>query len=84
MSVSTHSQPSQSHTQQDMLSQSQPFMQSQSPRTEYSLAPAEKKRKRGDFELNVERSVDVVGKGLISLSDAEVYFRTFFRGCVSS
>lgn len=41
------------------------------------------KRKRGDFELNIERSVDVVAKGLISLADAELYFRTFFKGCVS-
>jgi hypothetical protein len=41
------------------------------------------KRKRGDFELNLERTVDVVAKGLISLADAEVYFRTFFQGCVS-
>lgn len=41
------------------------------------------KRKRGDFELNIERSVDVVAKGLISLADAELYFRTFFQGCVS-
>ncbi|PMD17786.1 hypothetical protein NA56DRAFT_578416, partial [Hyaloscypha hepaticicola] len=39
------------------------------------------KRKRGDFELNIERSVDVVAKGLISLADAELYFRTFFKGC---
>lgn len=40
------------------------------------------KGKRGDFELNIERSVDVVAKGLISLADAELYFRTFFQGCV--
>jgi hypothetical protein len=41
------------------------------------------KRKRGDFELNVEGSVDVVAKGLVSLADAEVYFGAFFQGCVS-
>lgn len=40
-------------------------------------------RKRGDFELNIERNVDFVAKGLISLADEELYFRTFFQGCAS-
>jgi len=79
MSVSTHSQPSQPQLE-NAFSQVQTF--DDSPRTEYGLASS--KRKRGDFELNAERSVDVVAKGLISLSDAEIYFGTFFQGCVSS
>ena len=76
--VSTHSNPSQSQPE-NAFSQAQTF--NQSPRTEYGLNPL--KRKRGDFELNVERSVDVVAKGLISLPDAKVYFGAFFQGCVS-
>jgi hypothetical protein len=48
-----------------------------------SYGGSDLKRKRGHFELNIERSVDVVAKGLISLADAELYFRTFFQGCVS-
>jgi hypothetical protein len=47
------------------------------------MAMAGLKRKRGDFEVNVERGIDVVGKGLISHEDAGVYFRAFFQGCVS-
>jgi len=39
--------------------------------------------KRGDFELRIEENLDVVAKGLISLEDAELYFETFFQGCVS-
>ncbi|KAE9362899.1 hypothetical protein N431DRAFT_424290 [Stipitochalara longipes BDJ] len=76
MSVSTHSHPSQPQPE-NAFSQAQTFQQS--PRTEYGLNSL--KRKRGDFELNAERSVDVVAKGLISLSDAEVYFGAFFHGC---
>jgi len=78
MSVSTHSHPSQ---RQPETAFSQPQIFSQSPRTEYGISSL--KRKRGDFELNVERSMDVVAKGLISLADAEVYFGAFFQGCVS-
>jgi len=79
MSVSTHSHRSQRQPR-NAFSQVQTF--DQSPRTEYGLATL--KRKRGDFELNTERSIDVVAKGLISLSDAQVYFAAFFQGCVSS
>ena len=42
------------------------------------------KRKRGDFELRTEDSLDVVSKELISYDDAVLYFRAFFQGCVSS
>ena len=45
---------------------------------------SEAKRKRGDFEVRTEHSLDVVSKGLISYDDAVLYFRTFFQGCVSS
>ena len=80
MSVSTHSHPSQPQTHPEVnVPFPQPFIQS--PAGEYGIPSL--KRKRGDFELNVERSVDVVSRGLISLSDAEVYFGTFFQGCVS-
>lgn len=79
MSVSTHSHPSQPQPE-NAFAQTQ--MYNQSPGTEYGLASLN--RKRGGFELNVERSVDVVAKGLISLADAEVYFGAFFQGCVSS
>lgn len=43
------------------------------------------KRKRGDFELNVDagNGGDVISKGLISYDDAVLYFGTFFQGCVS-
>jgi hypothetical protein len=58
---------------------SQPFIES--PRASYGVSSL--KKKRGDFEFNVERSVDVVSKGLVSLEDAGVYFRAFFKGCVS-
>lgn len=74
MSVSSH--PSQTQAE---VTFSQPFIES--PRASYGVSSL--KRKRGDFELNVERSVDVVSKGLISLEDAGVYFRAFFQGCVS-
>jgi TolA-binding protein len=79
MSVSTHSHPSQPHPETAF---SQPHLFSQSPRTEYDISAL--KRKRGGFELNVEGSVDVVAKGLISLADAQMYFGAFFQGCVSS
>ncbi|CZR53510.1 uncharacterized protein PAC_03389 [Phialocephala subalpina] len=41
------------------------------------------KRKRGDFELNVDVGIggDVISKGLISYDDAVLYFGTFFQGC---
>jgi hypothetical protein len=45
---------------------------------------SEAKRKRGDFEVRTEYSLDVVSKGLISYDDAVLYFGTFFQGCVSS
>lgn len=80
MSVSTHSLPSQSQAEVPF---SQPQVYNESPGTANSHDVSSLKRKRGDFVLNVERSVDVVAKGLISLADAEVYFRTFFQGCVS-
>lgn len=41
------------------------------------------KKKRGDFELNVQKSLDVVSKGLVSLEEAHAYFGAFFQGCVS-
>lgn len=41
------------------------------------------KRKRGDFEVRTEASLDAVSKGLINYDDAVLYFGTFFRGCVS-
>jgi hypothetical protein len=74
MSIGSHP----SRTQADVAF-SQQFLES--PRAAYGMASL--KRKRGDFELNVERSVDVVDKGLISHEDAGVYFRAFFQGCVS-
>jgi len=40
------------------------------------------KRRRGDFEINIEENLDVVNKGLISYTEAELYFETFFKGCV--
>jgi hypothetical protein len=76
MSVGSHP----SHTQQE-LALSQQQLYNESPSTVGYDSSV--KRKRRDFELNVERSVDVVNKGLISLSNAEVYFKTFFQGCVS-
>lgn len=56
---------------------SQPFMES--PRT-YGMSL---KRKRGDFELNIEERIDVMSKGLIGEEEAGTYFRAFFQGCVS-
>ncbi len=53
----------------------------ESPRAAYGVSFS--KRKRGDFEMNLERSVDVVEKGLISRDDASIYFSAFFQGCVS-
>lgn len=47
------------------------------------FAPAVRKRKRGDFELNIDVESDVVASGVISYDNAVVYFRTFFEGCVS-
>jgi hypothetical protein len=44
--------------------------------------PSKPKRKRGDFEVTVDQSLDVVTKGLISHEDAMLYFQTFFQGCV--
>jgi hypothetical protein len=79
MSVSTHSHPSQPHPETTF---SQPHLFSQSPMTEYDITTL--KRKRAGFELNVEGSVDVVAKGLISLADAQMYFGAFFQGCVNS
>jgi hypothetical protein len=77
MSVSSHPP----GTRTDVpFPQSQMYNQSPSA---ISYSSSRLKRKRGDFELNVERSVDVVAKGLISLADADIYFRTFFQGCVS-
>jgi hypothetical protein len=55
----------------------------ESPSTSYGNRAGLVRRKRGDFELNVEVGLDVVSKGLISLEDAGVYFRTFYQGCVS-
>ena len=55
----------------------------ESPSTSYGNEAGLVKRKRGDIELNVEVGLDIVIKGLISLDDAGVYFRTFFQGCVS-
>jgi len=66
--VPTHIQPP--------ASQSQPYFAAHSP----SRAP---KRKHGNFELHVEKQIDAVSKGLIQQSDAELYFETFFQGCVS-
>ena len=40
------------------------------------------KRKRGDFEVTTDPSLDVVSTGLISHEDALLYFQTFFQGCV--
>jgi hypothetical protein len=79
MSVSTHSHPSQPHLETAF---SQPHLFSQSPRTEYDISTL--KSKRAGFELNVEGSVDVVAKGLVSLADAQMYFGAFFQGCVGS
>jgi hypothetical protein len=56
---------------------------SESSSTSYGNGAGWLKKKRGDFELNVEVMLDVVSKGLISHEDASVYFRTFFQGCVS-
>lgn len=50
----------------------------QSPSTSYRNGAGLVKRKRGDIELNVEVGLDIVSKGLISLEDAGLYFRTFF------
>jgi hypothetical protein len=41
-----------------------------------------RKRKRAEFELSFETPGDVVSKGIISYHDAELYFETFFGGCV--
>jgi hypothetical protein len=75
MSVSSH--PSQ--TQAEVAF----FGESPQARSQTGYGAPSLKRKRGDFELNVERGVDVVSKGLVSVEDAGVYFRAFFQGCVS-
>lgn len=61
-------------------------LQSQTIGSEYTTIPSSLnlKRKRRDFELNVEPTIDVVTQGLISMADAFLYFQTFFQGCVSS
>lgn len=63
-----------------------PNLQYHSPQSQdqshYAPAPP-LKRKRGNFELHVEKQIDVVGRGLIQEADAALYFQTFFRGCVS-
>jgi hypothetical protein len=41
------------------------------------------KEKLSDFELRIEENLDVVARGLIRLEDAELYYETFFQGCVS-
>lgn len=58
-------------------------IQSPASGNSYFAAAPTLKRKRGDFELNVEPTADVVSKGLISFADAFLYFGTFFQGCVS-
>jgi hypothetical protein len=75
MSVSSH--PSQTQAEAAL------FGESPQARSQARYGVPSLKRKRGDFELNVENGVDVVSKGLINVQDAGVYFRAFFQGCVS-
>lgn len=39
------------------------------------------KRKRSHFEITPLTTPDIVGMGLISLQEAELYYNTFFQGC---
>jgi len=40
------------------------------------------KRKMGDFEVTIDSSLDVIGRGLVTFDEAIVFFRCFFQGCV--